>query len=173
MKSLLLTMLCSCFLYISYGQTLQVGYYGHNIIDPGIKMGVQLPIIGTNHQLYTAPQLGYWNQRLGYQSFIINNDIGYRHHKELGGFYQAFSLGLGYIMELNTARSTVSVGSGEASHQTNINHLFMTTINTEVGGRLANQWGWYTKLSFGGKVPVNNNFGIVFLYELGLHYSLN
>jgi len=173
-RGLLIIIFCSL-TWLLKAQVFQVGYYGHYGIDPGVKIGAQLRIAGETkgHQLYTSPQLGYFNQRQGYQSIVINNDIGYLHRKNAGGFYKAISGGLAYIMEFNTASYSTSVGDGSSSSNTNINHMFMTTINLEIGGRIVNDFGWYTKGSFGGKVPRNNNLEMVVLFELGLNYSLN
>lgn len=168
---------------VSWGQTrtdalpISVGYYGHYLIQPGVKVGTQFDIDlwgrGTDsfvkRHWFVSPQIGFYTRSGNEATFLVNAEVGYRRPKAGRPSYRALGLGFGYLAQSEVLGLRVDLGNGKTrSTQRDLRHFFMPTLNYEWGRRASPKWGWYIKYAIGRTLsPVRDGKMVMFI-ELGM-----
>ena len=88
------------------GIPLSVGYYGHFLIQPGVKIGTHFNFkewetenVGKkgafikSKNLFVSPQIGYFARPKNNINLLINADVGYKKIKRERNSYSAWSIG--------------------------------------------------------------------------------
>jgi hypothetical protein len=176
--------------------SLNVSYFGENVIHPGLKVGVEYPIwekekikvrrIGfmenkfgskaRTKQLFVTGNVGFYNHANNHSAFFINSELGYRHIKQKKGRYLGANIGLGYLQriynidtyELNEAGELEEIGGGKGQLMTSLSLVYGQDLSFKNDSPLS----WHVKptllfLSPYGYTTVPN-----LALEVGVTYKL-
>lgn len=165
---------------------VSVGYFGHFIFHPGIKIGTQYDFkewetrkernkktIIKNKSFFVSPQLGFYSHPKNHSGLLLNVDVGYQRIKAKHGLYSAYSIGLGYLTHFNSGMTYVAESNGAIKAKKYASRgYFLPTINYEFGQKINDKMGWYSKISVGAKVWYNTRVSVESFTELGMKFNL-
>lgn len=156
---------------------ISIGYYGHYLIQPGVKIGTHFDIdlwgqgaesMGKRHW-FVSPQVGFYARPGNETSLLVHAEVGYWRPKVGRPSYRAVGLGLGYLAQSEVLGMRVRLSDG-ATHSTEreLRHFFMPTLNYEWGRRVRAKWGWYVKYAIGRTLSSVRDGKMVMFVELGV-----
>jgi hypothetical protein len=165
---------------------ISVGYFGHYYFHPGIKIGTQYDwrswekrkekkkkTVVKNKSLFISPQVGFYTHPKNHSGLLFNADFGYQRVKEKHGFYQAYSIGLGYLTQFNAGTTYVSEDDGSITTKKWASRAyFMPSLNMELGQQINEKMAWYAKGTIGSKLFYNTGVSIDTFLELGMKFNL-
>jgi hypothetical protein len=98
-------------LSLAMAQDVSVSYFGDQLVHPGLKVGVEYPLLSRTSRLrsmerslYVAPNLGVTWHPEHHTAAFVNGELGYRRTRE-SGWKRELILGLG-AMRSNNASPT-------------------------------------------------------------------
>jgi len=163
------------------GMQLTAGYYGHVLIQPGIRLGVQLPLqqwAGQQNDgalaesLVLHPQVGMFTRPGVNTSGTISCEAGYQRQRSNRKANSTYAVGMGYQARSEVLGVTVSVGSGEVTDKDREwRHYFMPTISYRYGHTLNQKLGYYAKATTGLLVG-NEESSMLLFTEFGITIHL-
>jgi len=192
MKKHLFLLLFSFLSAISFGQNnpfrinnLSVGYYGHYLFHPGMKIGTQYNVKTWQKEkekkkytktieknVFLSPQIGFYTHPKNHSGLLVNLEFGYQTLKTKRGFYQAYSIGLGSLTHYNSG-TTYQYEKGVITEQNLGSRTYINpTLNAEFGQRVNTKIGWFTKLSIGSKLFYNSSISFDTYFETGIKLNL-
>ncbi|MEO0338965.1 MAG: hypothetical protein AAF242_07100 [Bacteroidota bacterium] len=163
---------------ISEGAALKVSYWGQSAYQPGAKVALELPHRAwqtdrRNKHLFSSYQVAFYTNPGIEQGYLTGAELGIKSSPQDKSRFQAFSVGAAYLLKSDIIGFSVDLATGESSNtDRQINHIFLPTINYELGNQLSERMNWFSKLSLGSKLSSQSGSELVFFLELGLQFSL-
>jgi len=159
--------------------TWSVSYLGHIGFQPGLKLGLEMPLMGQATQVLPdemrtwiiRPQVGYFTNPGDDQNWLINVEAGIR--KPIAGknAYRIFSFGLGYLNQSKMNSFSVNLGNGQTDNRQRVSdHFLLPTLNYEYGWATHRKVGWFTKVGLGRRSFGNHDSFMLFA-ELGIKFK--
>lgn len=158
-----------------------VSYYGYSIFHSGIKIGTQLSlkhwdktknrknkVVVKHKTLFLAPQIGAYIHLKNHTGILLNVDFGINSFKNERRFYQAWSLGLGYMRQINAGITYNLETDGSISEKKwAARGYLMPSVNYEFGQQLTPSFAWFSKFTLGSKMNYNTGVSTELFFELG------
>ena len=170
------------------GLPIVVGYLGHYAIQPGIKIGTEIPFktwekertrkkgnITRVKRFSVNPQLAWFTRINQDANYWLNAEVMYKVRNKERGFYTAFTAGVGYLLQSKVASFSVNLATGEKTNkQRASSHFLLPSLGFELGGNLSSQLGWYNKYTWGQRFFSGNGNGSTMsvFVELGVKWYL-
>ncbi len=164
---------------------INVGYFGHYYLHPGIKIGTQYDwkswekrkekkkkTVVKNKSLFISPQIGFYVHPKNHSGLLVNADFGYQRVKQKHGFYQAYSIGLGYLTQFNAGTTYVNEGGTITAKKWASRGYIMPSLNMEFGQQINDKMGWYAKGTLASKLFYNTGVSAETFLELGMKFNL-
>lgn len=156
---------------------ISIGYYGHYLIQPGVKVGTQFDMDlwgrGTDssakRRWFVSPQAGIYTRPGNETTVLLNAEVGFRRPKAGRPSYRAWGLGFGYLAQSEVLGMRVRLSDGATrGTERDLRHFFMPTLNYEWGRRASATWGWYVKYAIGRTLSPVRDGKMVMFVELGV-----
>ncbi|OJJ16945.1 hypothetical protein BKI52_29960 [marine bacterium AO1-C] len=155
------------------GLPISIGYFGHYAIQPGLKVGTEIPFktwekersrkkgnVTRVKRLSINPQLAWFTRINRDANYLINAEVMYKTRKKEKGFYTAFTAGLGYLIQSKVESFSINLATGEKTNkQRSSSHFLMPSLGFELGGNLNSKLGWYNKYTWGQRFFSSNGNG--------------
>ncbi|MBX2873324.1 MAG: hypothetical protein KTR30_14530 [Saprospiraceae bacterium] len=165
-------------------KSLEVGYFGHYLIQPGLRIGTSIDLrtwtsagqLSKARSLFIQPQLGYFLQPNSHQTYLGSLGLGYaiQKPKKRGWSYHAVSLGIGYQYRSTQEAFAVSLGDGSRSGKKWSNTSgWVPTMSYTQGIPIHPQLGGYYRLMFGQVFEKSGRNLIALFTEIGLRFYFN
>jgi len=123
--------------------------------------------------LFVSPQIGFYTHPKNHTGLLFNADFGYQKVKDRWGFYQAYSLGLGYMTQFNSGITYTTQDDGSLKEKKWASRGYiMSTLNVELGQQINPTFSWYSKFSVGSKLFYNTGLSLEVFTELGVKFNL-
>lgn len=166
--------------------SLDIGYFGQFLIQPGIRIGKSIPL--QNRQkirelgirdydqrriLFLQPNLGYYQQFRTHRTLIFSVDVGYTFQKKKpkGYAFHSLALGLGYQLSADLASYSVSLSDGSITDKNWVNrHAWLPTFSYTHGFPLQPQLSAYYRLILGQAFETSDRTAASLFAELGLRF---
>ncbi len=166
--------------------SLDMGYFGQFLIQPGIRIGKNIPLhsrqkfrelgIRQYHQariLFLQPSLGYYQQFRTHRTLIFSVDVGYTFQKKKpkGHAFHSFALGLGYQLSADLVSYSVSLSDGSITDRDWVNRqALLPMLSYTHGFPLQQQLSAYYRLILGQAFEISDRSTASLFAELGLRY---
>lgn len=162
---------------------IDLGYYGPYAIQIGGKLGTSFELIAwdsdksnkVRHSLNIGPQIGYFinpiQKELQKNSFI-NSEVLYKRQKSNNGLYPTASVGLAYMLGVQSTGGTVNLGTGNIRRTTRTIHYFVPTLNIGFARDPLKRVGYYFKGFYGRRISKQVDGSGYFGLEFGLKIKL-
>lgn len=171
--------------YISAQNTFSVGYLGHGIVRPGVKLGLEVPIktlerkkihggieVMKSRQFFVRPSVGAFTRPRFYTSTIVDLASGWSWSKPSSKFGSAFSFGLGFLAQNEVIRLRTNFKGDITEKDKELRGYFLPNINYSVHRSIGENTGIYTQWSYGMKLSPSRQRAANFFMEIGLLYSI-
>lgn len=165
---------------------ISISYYGHYYLHPGVKIGTQYDwrnwekskerkkrTITKMKSLFISPQIGFYIHPLNHSGLVFNVDFGYQKLKYPTGWYQAYSIGLASISQINSGTTYIKNDNGSISTKKFATRTyFMPSLNLEIGKEINPGFAWFTKFTIASKLFYNTGVSLDTFIEIGLKFNL-
>ena len=165
------------------GQTtnrpISIAYFSQFGFQPGAKIATEFKLKelspstqATKHRhLFISPQIGFFVRPQNNTNLLFNADVGIKQQKEGRSSFSAFSLGLGYLHQLQISTVAIQLGDGgQSASRSNISY-FLPTLNYAFGNQLSSNVDWYSKIGLGQRFGGNISSTTTILLEIGLQFN--
>lgn len=184
MKKQLIFLLLLCCVGFSQAQEqsrrlpITIGYFSQIVVQPGIKLGTELPLnVGLNvadRQWLLSPQAGFFSNPGDDRNLVLNLEAGLRKKHSSKNHYNTYGLGLGYLRQAKVVSFAVNLGSGNTSDtERDSRGFFMPTLSHEWGWATHKKRSWYTKLSTGYRLFGPEENSLMLFAEIGIKLNWN
>lgn len=166
--------------------SLDIGYFGQFLIQPGIRIGKSIPLqsrqkfqeLGIRQYnqariLFLQPSLGYYQQFRTHRTLIFSVDVGYTFQKKRpkGHAFHSLALGLGYQLSGDLISYSVSLSDGSITDKDWENRQALLPIFSYTHGfPLQQQLSAYYRLILGQAFEFSDRSTASLFAELGLRY---
>lgn len=173
MKKIIPLLLLSLILPCGYAQDqlsstqLTFAYYGNVAFEQGARIGAQFhlqqwDIAEENkkpktYSLYLQPNLGFISRPLFYSNFQAAVDCGIRRWGKQSKYYHALNAGLGYLARMEIVSFTVDFKGEVIAREREVWDYLMPMLSYEVGKNIAHDIGWFVKLNYGLRLPLQES----------------
>ncbi|MEM8892818.1 MAG: hypothetical protein AAGD28_32855 [Bacteroidota bacterium] len=164
----------------SYAQTpISISYFSPYFTQPGVKVGTSFFLTDLDkgdieRQLSISPQVGFFSQIGINQSYFLNAELSLLRKQEGKKRFQAFGLGLGYLMDSRNLGPVVDLGSAAVSSGSRENSSFVTpTLSYSLGLNPDRGPAYQFKLFFGKKFSFEDRGELFFGFETGIILNHN
>lgn len=164
----------------SPGKHLDVAYFGHFLIQPGLSIGSSINFQSwqsrersNTQSLFVRPQVGYYLQSNHHQTYLAALAFGYgnQKRKKRGWAHQALSLGVSYHWRSTQESFSVSLADGSRSNSVNVSTAgWLPTINYTQGIPIHSQLSGYYRLMVGQLFENSGRNSASLFTEIGLRF---
>ena len=158
---------------------VSISYFSPYFSQPGAKLGAHffladLDKTGIKRQLSLSPQVGFFSQIGISQNYYLNAELSLLRKREGKKRFQAFGLGLGYLLDSKRLGPVVDLGSSVVSSGNRENHPFITpTLSYSLGLRPDRGPAYQFKLFLGKKLSFEDKGELFFGFETGIILNHN
>lgn len=162
-----------------------VGYAGHGLIWPGIKLGVDFSIrdgamdkelrnrtISNRSRIYQGPRLALFGRKNFYTGLIISEEVGFQRQIRGGKYYWGAAAGIGYMTIFNVFSYSVDLQGEIQSRERERRGSFLPTLSGEVERQLGTGTRLYVKGTYGAAFSADFERKGHFFVELGVLINL-
>ena len=163
------------------GKTWSFSYLGHLGFQPGVKVGLEMPLMGkpssaSPEDMRTwiiRPQAAFFTNPGDDQNLLINVETGIRMPISGKNAYRIISFGLGYLNQSKLQSFSVNLGNGQTDNKQRVSdHSLLPTLNYEYGWATHRKMSWFSKLSIGRRLFASNEDTMLLFLELGVKLKL-
>ncbi|MFK8045901.1 MAG: hypothetical protein AB8B72_10435 [Crocinitomicaceae bacterium] len=163
---------------------LQVSYFGHFGLHPGIKLGTEFSVKNWEKerkndkgiklkQYLISPQIGFYTHPGNHSGLIVQAEFSKRTEKVDKRFYYSYGAGFGYVMQINPSDTYIFNDNGEITEKNMTSRsYFMPSLHIETGLKLNSKMSVYNKITLASKVKYNTGFTLEPFYELGIRIRM-
>ena len=158
---------------------VSLSYISPYFSQPGAKLGAHFFLAdvdkaGIERQLSISPQIGFFSQIGISENYFLNAELSLLRKREGKKRFQAFGLGLGYLIDSKRLGPVVDLGSSVVSSGNRENNPFITpTLSYSLGLGPDQGPAFQFKLFLGKKLSFDDKGELFFGFETGIILNHN
>ncbi|MCP4124834.1 MAG: hypothetical protein GY751_24090 [Bacteroidetes bacterium] len=165
--------------------SISIGFFGHGIIRPGIKIGADIPLkqwhsnaldqerSGLRKTLFISPQLGTYSRFNFYSGILTNVEIGMHLQRDSRKFYSTYSIGVGYLAHFEVNSITVNFDGDITDKKRELRNFALPSASVMLGWDIGKRSSVFTGLKYGMQLSPNWERSGQFFFECGFRLHLN
>ncbi len=165
--------------WASAQEKLEASYFSNVFIQPGISVGMELPLrsIGKDTSkarvLFVLPKVGLFAHPGVSRNMMISAAVGVWQQKADSKISQSLSLTVGYLNKSEIQSLRVRLSDGEITDRNReVSHFFIPTINYSIARQLNDRLDIFGRGSLGWMFSGQKEQSVMALAELGVQLSL-
>lgn len=162
-----------------------VGYAGHGLIWPGIKLGIDFPFreeakvkelrnrVATNHfRIYQGPRLTLFGRKNFFTGLLISEEMGFQRQIRGGKYHLGGAVGIGYMTVFNVLSYSVDLQGEIVGRERERRGSFLPSLSCQAERQLGTDTRLYAKGTYGAAFSAETERKGHFFVELGVLITL-
>lgn len=153
---------------------LHAAYFGPFLTHPGLKIGVDVPLLANNNwQVYASPQLGYFSRYNDYGAWLGNAEVGYKNALGSGSSWLGLGIAVGYLGHSAVTGRTVNLQGETTARTRELRSYLLPSANVSYGWGISERLQGYAKIGYGYRYSSTWATSAMLLGELGISFNLS